>query len=157
MIVVGAFTLQGPRGVVWDLLHDPDVLVKTLPGGERLIRGADDTYEGVMRIGVGPVTAAEFSVTVRLRDKVPPERLHMDVDGKGGIGFTRGTAAVELIEQADGATLMKYRAELLVGGRIAAVGQRLLDAAAKHMTRLGLDALNRELQARLAGGGGGAP
>jgi carbon monoxide dehydrogenase subunit G len=52
---------------------------------------------------------------------------------------------------------MKYRAELLVGGRIAAVGQRLLDAAAKHMTRLGLEALTREREARLAGGGGGAP
>ncbi|MGH7673625.1 MAG: CoxG family protein [Gemmatimonadales bacterium] len=152
MIVDGSFTLQGPREVVWDLLHDPDVLVKTLPGGERLTRGDGDTYEGVMRVGVGPVTAARFSVTVQLRDKVPPERLHMDVDGRGGIGFTRGTAAVELVEQPGGATVIKYRAELQIGGRIAAVGQRLLDAAARHMTRAGLEALNRELQARLSGG-----
>ena len=74
----------------------------------------------------------------------------MQIDGRGGFGFTRGIAAVSLA--ADGAsTRMHYQADLQVGGKIAAVGQRLLDSVSKLLTRQGLEALNRELQSRLGG------
>lgn len=151
MILEGSFTFDGPRETVWGLLQDPDVLVKALPGAKRLARAGEDRYEGVMQVGVGPVTAAEFSVTVTLADKVPPERYAMQVDGQGGLGFAHGTAHVALAPHGNGGTLMTYRAELRVGGKIAAVGQRLLDSVAKLMTRQGLEALNRELAARLGG------
>ncbi len=140
MIVEGTFTFQGPREAVWDLLQNPDVLVKALPGAKRLVRSGEDRYEGVMRVGVGPVTAAEFAVAVAVRDKVPPQRYALDVDSKGAVGFTRGTARVELVQ---------------VGGKIAGLGQRLLDQAAKLMTRQGLEALNQELRTRLARGSAG--
>jgi len=151
VIIEGTFTFGGPREAVWELLQNPDVLVKALPGAKRLVRAGEDRYEGVMQMGVGPVTAAEFAVTVALRDKVPPQRYAMEVDSKGALGFTRGGARVELEALADGGTLMKYTAELQVGGKIASVGQRLLDQMAKHMTRQGLEALNQELRKRLAG------
>jgi carbon monoxide dehydrogenase subunit G len=149
MIVSGTFSFAGPPETVWQLLRDPEVLVKTLPGAKQLARTTADRYEGVMQIGVGPVTAAEFLVAVTLADQVPHERYAMLLDGKGALGFARGTAHVALAPEGAGGTIMKYRAELQVGGKIAAVGQRLLDSAAKLVARQGLEALNRELRARL--------
>lgn len=157
MIVEGEFTFQGPREVIWELLQDPTVLVKALPGAKTLTRTAEDRYEGVMSVGVGPVTAGEFSVSVVLGDKVPPQSFSMQTEGKGGIGFSRGTARVELTALPGGGTLMKYRADLQVGGKIAGVGQRVLDSASRAMTRQGLEALNREVQARVSGAPASGP
>lgn len=151
MILQGEFTFDGPREVIWDLLQDPEVLAKALPGAKTLTRTAEDRYEGAMQVGVGPVTAGEFSVTVVLGDKVAPQSFSMQVEGKGGIGFSRGAARVDLTALDGGGTLLKYRADLQIGGKIAGVGQRVLDSAARAMTRQGLEALNRELQARVSG------
>jgi carbon monoxide dehydrogenase subunit G len=145
----GNFTFDGPRAAVWALLQDPAVLAKALPGTERLALTSEDHYEGVMKVNVGPVTAAKFDVTVSLKDKVPPERMSLQIDGKGPVGFTRGTAQVVLEEQADNQTLMHYTSDVQVGGRIASVGQRLLESVSKMMMRQALDALQRELAARL--------
>ncbi|MDQ3388730.1 MAG: carbon monoxide dehydrogenase subunit G [Gemmatimonadota bacterium] len=154
MIVDGEFIFQGPRETVWDLLQDPEVLIKSLPGARSLTRTGENRYEGTMRVGVGPVTAAEWTVQITLLDLVPPESYLMQVDSKGALGFTRGGARVELFEVEGGRTRMHYRADLQIGGKVAGVGQRLLDQVSKLMTRQGLDALNRELEARLAAGAG---
>lgn len=151
MIVEGEFTFDGPPDAVWEMLLDPEVLVKALPGAKQLDLVQEDVYQGVMFVGVGPVTAAEFSVSISLTDKVPPQRYTMSLEGKGSIGFTSGTALVELTEADGDRTLMSYRADLQIGGRIAGVGQRLLDSASRAMAKQGLDAVNRELQARLTG------
>jgi carbon monoxide dehydrogenase subunit G len=153
--VEGTYTFRGPRTVVWELLQDPDVLAQAMPGAQRLVRTAEDRYEGVMKVGIGPVTAAEFSLAVTLGDKVPPERFTMSIDSKGSLGFTRGTAHVELTDAPDGGTMMRYRSDLQIGGRIAAVGQRMVDTAARMMTQKGLEALQRALETRLAGSPGG--
>jgi CO/xanthine dehydrogenase Mo-binding subunit/carbon monoxide dehydrogenase subunit G len=150
VVVEGEFTFRLPRLPVWDALQDPRILVRALPGGMALERVGDGAYRGAMKVGVGPVTAAEFAVSVTLLDRVAPATFGMVVDGHGSLGFTRGTAQVELAD-AEGGTLMRYRAELQVGGKIAGVGQRLLDLAAKLMTRQGLEMLHKELAARLAG------
>jgi CO/xanthine dehydrogenase Mo-binding subunit/carbon monoxide dehydrogenase subunit G len=148
VVIEGSFVFQGPRRAVWDLLQDPQVLGKALPGAMRLDRSGDGRYDGLMRVGIGPVTAAEFTVSVTLRDQKPPASYGMIVEGKGGFGFTRGTAQVSLADHPDG-TEMTYRAEVQIGGTIAGVGQRLLDSVAKRMTRQGLEALNTALTARL--------
>jgi uncharacterized protein len=145
----GTFAFNGPRAKVWDLLQDPVVLAKALPGTERLVMTSDDHYEGVMKVSVGPVTAARFDIAVVLKDKVAPERMAMQIEGKGPVGFTRGTASVVLVEQPTGATLMEYTSDIQVGGRIASVGQRLLESVSKMMMRQALEALERELTARL--------
>ena len=146
----GTFTFSGPRAKVWDLLQDPVVLAKALPGTERLALMGADHYQGVMKVTVGPVTAAKFDVDVLLKDKTPPHRMSMQIEGKGPVGFTRGTASV-VLEEADGAakTVMQYTSDVHVGGRIASVGQRLLESVSKMMMRQALDALERELAARL--------
>ena len=146
----GTFTFNGPREQVWDLLQDPIVLAKALPGTERLALTSEDHYEGVMKVSVGPVTAAKFDVAVALKDKLPPHRMAMQIEGKGPVGFTRGTASVVLEEQPEGKTLMQYTSDVQVGGRIASVGQRLLESVGKMMMRQALDALERELAARLS-------
>jgi carbon monoxide dehydrogenase subunit G len=137
---------------VWDLLQDPDVLAKALPGTKTLTKTAEDRYQGVMKVSVGPMTAAEFAVNVELKDKVAPEKFSIHIDGKGAVGFTKGTATIDLQEQPGPMTLMNYSSDVQVGGRIAAVGQRLLESVGKMMTRQALEALNKELQSRLAEG-----
>ena len=149
MIVEGEYTFAGPREKVWSLLQDPEVLAKALPGAKDLRQVAEDQYEGVMQVALGPITAAKFNVKVALKDKVAPERYTMEIDGRGPVGYTRGTAQVAL-EDPDGAsTVMKYKADLQIGGKVAAVGQRLLDSVSKMMTKKGLEALNDELRGRL--------
>jgi uncharacterized protein len=149
MNLSGTFNFNGPRPKVWDLLQDPAVLAKALPGTERLVLTAEDRFEGVMKVSVGPVTAAKFDVVVTLKDKQPLDRFSMTIDGKGAVGYTRGSASVELQEQPGNTTLMQYSSDVQVGGRIAAVGQRLLESVAKMMMKQALDALERELRARL--------
>ena len=151
MIVDGEHTFPGPRQTVWNLLQDPEVLAKAMPGARKLHLTGDGTYEGVIRIGVGPVTAAEWSLNVALKDRVEPESYIMQVDGKGALGFTRGSATVNL-DEVEGGTRMRYHADLAVGGKVAGVGQRLLDQVARMVTKQGLDALNKELEARLKDG-----
>jgi len=155
MIVDGEFTFRAPRNRVWVLLQDPDVLVKAMPGAQRLVATGDGTYEGTIRIGVGPVTAAQWTLTVALHDREEPARYLMKVDSKGPLGFTRGSAQVELVE-VEQSTTMRYRADLQIGGKVAGIGQRLLDQVAKLMTRQGLEALSREMELRIGASLGGA-
>jgi carbon monoxide dehydrogenase subunit G len=145
----GTFTFNGPRDKVWELLQDPAVLAKALPGTERLTLTSPDRYEGVMKVSVGPMTAAKFDVVVTLSDKQPNERFAMQIEGKGSVGFSRGTAFVDLKDQPDGGTLMEYRSEVQIGGRIASVGQRLIESVSRMMMRQALEALDRELRSRL--------
>jgi carbon monoxide dehydrogenase subunit G len=152
VILNGTFTFHGPRAKVWELLQDPAVLAKALPGTKTLTKVGDDRYEGIMKVSVGPMSAAEFAVNVELKDQVPPERFVMHIDGKGGVGFTKGTATIELVEvtgQPRPVTVMNYSSDMQIGGKIAAVGQRLLESVGKMMTKQALEALNAELKARL--------
>ena len=148
MIVEGTHVFPGPREVVWSLLLDPDVLAKTMPGKATITRVSDDRYEGKMEMGIGPISAASFDLTITLTDRVAPERYAMQIDGRGKFGFTRGNAAVSLLPEG-AATRMQYQADLTVGGKIAAIGQRLLDSVSKLLLRQGLDAMTRELEQRL--------
>lgn len=149
MLIESEFTFDAPREAVYEGLQDPEILASALPGTDRLDLTSDDRYEGQMEASVGPVTAARFAVVVELKNKVPPERFDMHVDGKGKAGFVNGIANV-VLEDRDGGTVMKYRADLQVGGRVASVGQRLLDSVGKAMSKQGLEAVSRSLTERLA-------
>jgi len=149
MILDGEFTFRAPRSSVWTLLQDPDVLVKAMPGAQRLVATGDGTYEGHIRIGVGPVTSASWTLTVALHDRQEPASYGMKVESKGPLGFTRGSASVELLDEPAG-TRMKYRADMQIGGKVAGIGQRLLDQVARMLTKQGLEALSREMELRLS-------
>jgi hypothetical protein len=149
MKVEGEYQFDGPREDVWELLRDPEVLATALPGTQSLDQVGDNEYKVVMNVRIGPV-GGEFSGTVLISNEQPPESLTMTVEGKGKPGFVKGSGDVNLIDQGDDTTLMKYEGKLQIGGRLASVGQRLLDTTSKSIIRQGLDALNNALAARMA-------
>jgi carbon monoxide dehydrogenase subunit G len=152
MNLSGTFTFAGPRPAVWALLHDPAVLAKVLPGTKSLVEAGPDRFQGTMKVSIGPLTAAEFAVTVSLTDQTEPSHFAMQIDGKGGVGFVRGSAIVDLADGPDAGTVMTYSSDVQIGGRIAAVGQRMIESVARMMMKQAFDALNAEVQARVQGG-----
>jgi carbon monoxide dehydrogenase subunit G len=153
--IEGEYVFDGTRQEVWELVRDPESLAGALPGAQSIKKISEQEYEGTMNLRVGPV-AGLFSGRVVVSDEVPPESYTLTVEGKGAPGFANGTGRIQLIDQGGGVTLMKYEGELLVGGKLANVGQRLLDATSKSITRQGLESLNAALQARKAAEAKGA-
>src|SRR3972149_8788226 len=149
MKLAGEYTFDGPREEVWKLVRDPDVLSTALPGTQSLTEVSENEYQGEMNVKVGPVGGV-FMGRLTISNEVPPESLTMTVEGKGKPGFLNGSGNIQLIAQEDGRTLMKYEGEVQIGGRLASVGQRLLDTASKSIISQALDTLNQALQARLA-------
>ncbi|HEX2164495.1 MAG TPA: carbon monoxide dehydrogenase subunit G [Thermoanaerobaculia bacterium] len=156
MKLAGSHRLAHPRPVVWDALMDPAVLSRTLPGCERLETTGDGAFAGALTVAIGPVRG-QFEGTLEMSDLQPPERYHMRLAGQGASGFLTGEGEVRL-EEADGgaATVVHYDLDAQVGGRIAGVGQRLLDSSAKVIARQGLEGLERQLAARGTTSGGSA-
>jgi carbon monoxide dehydrogenase subunit G len=153
MILDGSHRFGAPPEVIWELLLDPAVLAKVMPGTRDLARDGPDHYQGRIAVTIGPITAAEFSLAITLSEMQPPRSYTMAIDATGKFGFTRGRARVGLEPEAGG-TRMEYHAELQVGGKIASVGQRLLDVVSRTMLKAGLEALGKEVDRRLAGGPG---
>lgn len=148
MHLEGSYTFQVPREAVWDAIMDPEVMGAALPGGEKLERVSEDEYRGLMNVRVGPVQG-KFQGTIKLSEVNHPESCFMTVDGRGAPGFLNGTGSWRLVSESNG-TVMHYQGDVEVGGKIANVGQRLIDSSAKSLTRQGLEALDAQIQARLA-------
>lgn len=147
MKIDGEYVFDGPRDAVWEILRDPDVLATALPGTQNLEQISENEYQGEMQVRIGPVGGL-FTGKVLISDEVPPESLTMTVEGKGKPGFVKGTGAVQLSPQEDGKTLMQYQGDMEVGGRLASVGQRMMDSVSKSLMKQGLDSLNQSLLAR---------
>ncbi len=147
MKLEGEYIFNGSREEVWELVRDPEVLATALPGTQSLNKISETEYEGKMNVQVGPMSGV-FSGKIVISDETPPESYTLSVDGKGVLGFAKGSGQVQLIDQGDDTTLMKYEGEVQIGGRLARVGQRLLDTVSKSMTRQGLESLNQALQSR---------
>src|SRR4029077_3131803 len=128
------------------LLTDPEVLRRCIPGCESLEKTDEDTYAATMKAGVGMVKGT-FKGNVKLAEMRPPEHYRLEVDGKGGPGFVKGTGDFDL-EEKDDATLIKYAGEMQVGGTIAAIGQRMIQGAAKMMAARFFTALEAEAQSK---------
>ena len=152
MKIAGEYLFEGPQDVVWEALMDPDVLASVLPGCEKLERAGEDEYEGALEIKIGPVQGA-FKGKVKLSDIVKPESYTMRVDGQGASGFVNATGHLELRPE-NGHTHVDYEGDAQVGGRLAAVGQRLVESSAKSIIKQSLDGLNESVKARAASGGG---
>ena len=147
MKIKGSHTLAVPRGVVWEAILDPEVLSRTLPGCEDMAPVGDNRFRGKLKMKVGPVQGV-FEGGVELLDLDPPNGYRLKMDGKGAPGFVNGNGSLRLEDTEDGGTLLHYEIDAQVGGRIAAVGQRLLDSSAKVLTRQGLQGLEQQLAAR---------
>lgn len=149
MKIEGDYLFNGPQDEVWTLIRDPEVLATALPGTKSLDKVGENEYVGEMNVRVGPV-AGLFMGRLVVSNEIPPESCTLSVEGKGSPGFINGTGNVILNDQGAGTTLMKYEGEVQIGGKLASVGQRLLDTASKSTIRQALEALNVALQARMA-------
>jgi hypothetical protein len=145
----GEYLFNGPREEVWKILQDPEILATALPGTKSLEKIGENEFTGEMNVRVGPVSGL-FSGHLEISNEVPPSNLTLTVDGRGSPGFINGSGDVILDDKGDGTTLMNYDGELQIGGKLASVGQRLLESASKSMIRQGLEALDMALQARVA-------
>ncbi len=145
MKVSGEYTFDVAPEDVWKGLMDPDVLAATMPGCEKLELVGENQYEGELNIKVGPVQG-KFTGRIELENINPPSSYDMKVDGQGAQGFVKATAHVAIAPN-EGKTHMTYEGDAQIGGRIASVGQRLLDSSAKAIIKQSLAGLNGVLSA----------
>jgi uncharacterized protein len=130
MTMSGEVQLPAGRETVWAKLNDPEVLKVCVPGCEQLDRISDSEFQAIATVKVGPVKA-RWKGKIRLSDLDPPNGYRISGDGEGGVaGFAKGAAQISLAEK-DGGTLLSYAVEAHIGGKLAQLGQRLINSAAK--------------------------
>jgi carbon monoxide dehydrogenase subunit G len=132
MKVNGEATLHAPIDRVWAALNDPAVLVRTIPGCERLESTGPDSYRMTVTAGVASIKGT-YEGEVSLSDQQVPNSFLMKASGAGGPGTISTDVRVTLAETDDGATRLTYDADAVVGGVVAGVGQRMLTGVAKKM------------------------
>src|ERR1700761_2799920 len=147
MDMTGERRIPAPRQTVWEALNDPDVLKASIPGCESLEKLGDDQMKATAAGKVGPISA-RFNGKVQLSDIDPPNGYRISGEGQGGVaGFAKGGASVALTE--DGAeTVLAYTVNAQVGGKLAQLGGRLIDATAKQMADAFFDRFSKQVQAK---------
>jgi len=129
----------------WQALNDPEVLAACIPGCEKLEPIDEDRMKAVLALRVGPL-AATFHGQVRLSERVHPARYTLHFEGQGGaVGFGSGTAQVVLDPHEQGCEIV-YTVQAKVGGKIAQMGQRLIDGVAKSLAETFFQRLDQALQ-----------
>jgi uncharacterized protein len=141
--IAGAHRLAAPQDRAYELLQDPGVLGRCMPGCEGLDRIADNEYAMRMKMALGSASGL-FDGKVTLADLNPPEGYRLIVEGSGKIGFMRGEGVLTL-SPVDEGTTVGFEGDVQVGGTIAAVGQRLLDVTAKMLIKRFFEKVDREL------------
>lgn len=144
MEMSGTRQIGAPREAVWRALNDPSVLRQCIPGCESLEKIDDTNMKGVVAIKLGPM-ALRFNGDVQLGNVDAPKSYRLSGSGKAGpAGFASGHADVKL-EPMDGGTLLSYTVQSTVGGRIAQLGARLIDATAAQLAGQFFDKFAAEL------------
>lgn len=148
MDMTGERRITAPRTVVWEALNDPEVLKASIPGCETLEKSGETELKATASVKVGPISA-KFSGKVQLSDIDPPNGYRISGEGQGGVaGFAKGGANVSLAE--DGAdTILSYTVNAQVGGKLAQLGGRLIDATAKQMADAFFDRFSKQVEAKL--------
>lgn len=132
MKLTGEYSIPASREAVWEALNDPAVLQACIPGCESLDTTGDNEFSAQVTAKVGPVKA-KFKGKVTLSDLVPPQSYRITGEGQGGpAGFAKGGATVNLTSDGNG-TILAYDVDATVGGKLAQIGQRLIDSTAKKM------------------------
>lgn len=152
MDMTGERRIPAPRQTVWDALNDPAVLRSSIPGCESLEKLSDTAMKSTVAVKIGPISA-RFNGTVTLADIDPPNGYTISGEGQGGVaGFAKGGAKVHLEDDGPG-TKLSYEVHALVGGKIAQLGARLIDASAKQIS----DQFFDRFSATVAGPAASAP
>ena len=144
MKIEGSHLFKSPGEKVWNCLIDPQVLARCIPGCEKLELAGEDSYNAVLKIGIGALKGT-FISHIRLQDKQPLFQYKLVVEGEGGLGFLKGEGLIRLA--ASGAeTNVSYSGEVQIGGLIASVGQRMLQGFAKQTISRFFSSLARETE-----------
>lgn len=148
MEMQGKRHLAVTRQQAWDALNDPEVLKACIPGCDKVEPTGENQYAIGMAVRVGPV-AARFAGRIQLLEVQPPESYTLQFDGQGGAaGFGKGSARVQLAPAEGGGCDLAYAAQAQVGGKIAQVGQRLVDGVARSMAEDFFKRFDQEMQRR---------
>ena len=131
MKLSGTYTIPAPRDKVFAAITDPAVLQQVIDGCEKMVKTGEDTYDAHLKIGVAGLKGS-YVGKVQLKERKPPESYTLVIEGKGGPGFVKGVARIQLVDKA-GSTELKCEADAQVGGMIAALGSRLIEPAARKM------------------------
>jgi len=132
MTMNGEYELRVPPQTVWEKLNDPAILKTCIPGCEQLDKTSDTEFQAVATVKIGPVKA-KFKGKVTLSDLDPPNGYKISGQGDGGVaGFAKGGATVKLAPKNSG-TLLSYNVDAQIGGKLAQLGQRLVNGAAKKV------------------------
>jgi uncharacterized protein len=137
--ISGTQTLALQREEAYNRMQDPAVLASCMPGCESLEKIGDDEYRMKMKLAMASLSGA-FEGKVRLADQNPPDSFRLIVEGSGKLGFMKGDGLLRFTPAGD-ATDVAYEGDVQVGGTMAAVGQRLIDATAKMMIKRFFDKL----------------
>jgi uncharacterized protein len=149
MEMQGSRRLAVTQQQAWDALNDPEVLKTCIPGCDKVEPTGENQYALGMAVKVGPV-AARFAGKIRLQDVSAPNSYTLAFEGNGGAaGFGKGSAKVNLAPPVEGAGCeLTYTAQAQVGGKIAQVGQRLVDGVARSMAEDFFKRFDDEMQRR---------
>lgn len=132
MKLTGEYAIPAPKETVWEALNDPAILQECIPGCESFDSSGDNEFVAQVTAKVGPVKA-KFKGKIALSDLVPPQSYRITGEGQGGAaGFAKGGATVSLRDAGD-STVLSYEVDATVGGKLAQIGQRLIDSTAKKM------------------------
>lgn len=133
MDIEGQYRIAAPREVVWAALNDPDVLKRCIPGCKELEQRSPTDLAAKVALKIGPISAT-FTGAVTLQDLDPPAGYTIVGQGQGGpAGFAKGSARVVLTEAEGGETDLTYTAKAEVGGKLATLGGRLIQATSKKL------------------------
>ena len=144
MKITGAVSLSATPEQVWEAIHDPAVLARTLPGCESLTEDGDNAYKMRVTMGVAAVRGA-YDGTVRLEDVEAPTSLRLKASGAGSPGTVEADVDVSIEPCEDGGTRVTYKADAEVGGPIGGVGQRMLSGVTKKMAGQFFAALDADI------------
>ena len=133
MKIAGSTTLNLPPERAYEMMQDPEVLARAMPGCEALERIGPDEYRMKMKMALASLSGA-FEGKVKITDQTPPSSFRLLVEGSGKIGFMKGEGLLKLAP-AEAGTEVSYEGDVQVGGTMAAVGQRLIDGTAKMMIK----------------------
>ena len=148
MELTGERTIPASIDATWAALNDPETLKACIAGCETLERVGDDGFVAVVAMKIGPVSA-RFKGNLKLTNVNPPTGYTINFDGQGGVaGFGKGSADVALTPLSDSATKLAYNARATVGGKMAQIGSRLIDATAAKITDDFFAAFGAQLLAR---------
>lgn len=148
MKLQGSALLPAPREKVWHSLTDPAFLAKCLPGAQSLTPDGPGRYKVSLKMGIAAFSG-KFEGAVQLSDEHPPESFRMLVEGRGAPGFLKGQGTITLRQDnqhASNQTELRYDGEAQVGGVIASVGSRMIEAAAKKIIQQFFDAVASQVR-----------